>query len=539
MQPIDVDRPLDSSISICEPESQNLLTSAPISRLPAELLIFVFEDLIDTSEPQNIKFILPLSHVSQRWRDIALQTRSLWTTINLLHRGAENLIKRSASVPVHVHFVHESQRHIDEKDVTYFSWLAEHAHRVETLAVIARREVISSLSSVLGETAPRLLDLDISLLEASTDLDAGLDAGVFLTRAPALRRLELNSVSTNFGWYSNLVNLTVEGILSGDSHCPTGTQFIFLLQRCPGLQTMCLRHLLLDEIPDDFLAVATTPATLMHMQSLDLEMSLALTIFILRHIIIPLESPLLSPTGSDDPSSVGSFFILEVDMISGSVFFKGNSDGSTLWIAGDYISDSTIALIVAPPLDLSSTKSLSINGFEDGDPSYMPAPGAIWGLFFSRLPSALTIQLNGGWIWIMDILPSLFPPRGAEDKPPIALRCPHLQYLHLEFLDLPGAIKLGVIKICAGLLTDSYRHLHTLELGGVTNDPTVEADENTQRLARSVDLLVITVCKFDFDMFTRIYQQVVWLFSDHPLFPQASVWRKYLFLEHHPRCLAH
>ncbi|KAH9994210.1 hypothetical protein BJV77DRAFT_916545, partial [Russula vinacea] len=47
----------------------------PVNRLPTELLVHIFGFLGGGA------FVVPASHVCRRWRDIALDTPSLWTVI--------------------------------------------------------------------------------------------------------------------------------------------------------------------------------------------------------------------------------------------------------------------------------------------------------------------------------------------------------------------------------------------------------------------------------------------------------------------------
>src|SRR5437016_1338538 len=90
---------------------------SPISRLPPELLdaIFVFH----ASGPAEIHPDKPhdpldasriVSHVSYRWRDVALNNSRLWNQITLIHwsktqgrlEWIEYMIKRTRTVPLNL-----------------------------------------------------------------------------------------------------------------------------------------------------------------------------------------------------------------------------------------------------------------------------------------------------------------------------------------------------------------------------------------------------------------------------------------------------
>ncbi|KIM52981.1 hypothetical protein SCLCIDRAFT_475561 [Scleroderma citrinum Foug A] len=57
---------------------------APISRLPNEMLLVIFEELVSSPAPGNGKEMCAamwVSHVSRRWRDVAVSSPRLWRHI--------------------------------------------------------------------------------------------------------------------------------------------------------------------------------------------------------------------------------------------------------------------------------------------------------------------------------------------------------------------------------------------------------------------------------------------------------------------------
>lgn len=87
--------------------------TVPVSRLPSDVLAIIFEEsrrpLIPWSNlvKRPLSPEVQLSHVSSRWREVALSTPALWTTIRfpILHKEAAAMayLQRCNQAPLHVH----------------------------------------------------------------------------------------------------------------------------------------------------------------------------------------------------------------------------------------------------------------------------------------------------------------------------------------------------------------------------------------------------------------------------------------------------
>ncbi|TFY68783.1 hypothetical protein EVG20_g3416 [Dentipellis fragilis] len=81
---------------------------APISMLPAEVLVNIFLRLPQSSESlgrsSEMRWIRAVSHVCHRWRELALQSASLWININpsLGVQWVSEMLSRSRSAPLRV-----------------------------------------------------------------------------------------------------------------------------------------------------------------------------------------------------------------------------------------------------------------------------------------------------------------------------------------------------------------------------------------------------------------------------------------------------
>ncbi|KAG0694800.1 hypothetical protein DFH29DRAFT_759384, partial [Suillus ampliporus] len=87
--------------------------TAPVSRLPPDVLAIIFEEsrrlLIPWSSvvKRPLSPEVQLSHVSSTWREVALSTPALWTTIRfpILHKEAAAVayLQRCNQAPLSVH----------------------------------------------------------------------------------------------------------------------------------------------------------------------------------------------------------------------------------------------------------------------------------------------------------------------------------------------------------------------------------------------------------------------------------------------------
>ncbi|KAI0320219.1 hypothetical protein OF83DRAFT_1045377, partial [Amylostereum chailletii] len=71
---------------------------APVSRLPVELLAMIFESITDRFWEIHP---IPLTHVCHHWRQVAINQKTLWTTIPTFSPSwAKTFIERSSPRPI-------------------------------------------------------------------------------------------------------------------------------------------------------------------------------------------------------------------------------------------------------------------------------------------------------------------------------------------------------------------------------------------------------------------------------------------------------
>lgn len=154
-------------------------SDASTSNLPNEVLSMIFEAGITQQESSQSHFGEHVSHVSHRWRRIALATSSLWTQISYgpiqinkrssfeasVNRGAAYL-SRSRLAPVDIQIkIYRDQ----DMSPELFQSLREHIGHCRSLHIYARgrTDVQSVLDATSYQKARLLIDFHISVSTSS------------------------------------------------------------------------------------------------------------------------------------------------------------------------------------------------------------------------------------------------------------------------------------------------------------------------------------------------------------------------------------
>jgi hypothetical protein len=182
----------------------NLLS--PINRLPPELLTEIF--LLWTKEASDVSVI---AAVCSRWRELALSTSQLWSTICMdldgenSHSDAkivQTWLKRSAMCPLSVTLEQYDEDDSDGHPV--IDAVIPHSHRLEYLSISTHKNMIHALSPLKGQL-PALKTLDLFVTSYS-ELDGSL-YDIFVD-APQLRILDTNAPSRTMGMGYPFAQLT-------------------------------------------------------------------------------------------------------------------------------------------------------------------------------------------------------------------------------------------------------------------------------------------------------------------------------------------
>ncbi|KAI0671086.1 hypothetical protein C8Q78DRAFT_973809 [Trametes maxima] len=228
--------------------------SAP-ERLPPEILSHIFSmvpgplPLAGTTSsvpPVNRTYdLLPLTHVCRRWRDIALSTASLWSTVCETHsaHAASYVIRtRAGRTPLTLYVDRPSP------STALTGLLASDGGAVTDLRLHGLQEVPANrlASELLSFPAPHLAHAVVRCRPGSGVLDPERPAGPVVELwgglAPKLRNLEFHDVPF---LPANSFGQLVDFRLSYDT-CPAGwtlDDLLGLLGRSPSLRVVQLRGL--------------------------------------------------------------------------------------------------------------------------------------------------------------------------------------------------------------------------------------------------------------------------------------------------------
>lgn len=120
-------------------------------RLPPELLIHIFSEVVLASDPPSSNNLVAATHVCRYWRAIALDSPTLWTAITGINASRlETFVQRSQDALLDIHFNLGRSIHSDVLQIPHF--------RILKFGVVHNR--LRSLTAIAG--AIHLLDKLVS-----------------------------------------------------------------------------------------------------------------------------------------------------------------------------------------------------------------------------------------------------------------------------------------------------------------------------------------------------------------------------------------
>lgn len=223
------------------------------SRLPTEVLAEIFgqvpgsaidsfnnsrndrPEFVDNSQLIKATDVLPLMHVCRRWRQIAMDMRRLWTTVDDRKRMPSTIyVERSGGLPLDVIIDGKPTKNV-------LSCLRNHGGAIRQLHWVCRRLVAHNCKPVL--TLP-LFNLQTATLISTAAGSGDSEELSLFGDTSSLQRLCIRSVDwlpTNY-----LPQLTQLHVASwtGD---PDPSVFLAFLRRCPNLVDVFIGRLFADE----------------------------------------------------------------------------------------------------------------------------------------------------------------------------------------------------------------------------------------------------------------------------------------------------
>ncbi|TFK22471.1 hypothetical protein FA15DRAFT_748685 [Coprinopsis marcescibilis] len=208
-------------------------------QLPPELLsrIFVFyKQYLQTPSLGAPKWY-QISHVSQYWRDVALDGTQMWSKIQS-SPWTRRMLELSKRAPLDVSVWGQNYSSSTEDGILLLRCLEAYASRFNTLLINNISGDIEEWVFRLTTAAPLLIALDI--VKTSSNVGVLLPAGIFAGSTPQLRKLQLNGCIPN--WSSS--------VFSKGSRL-TFLKVLYTFESAPGSQPPSLNFILqaLENMP--------------------------------------------------------------------------------------------------------------------------------------------------------------------------------------------------------------------------------------------------------------------------------------------------
>ncbi|THU89443.1 hypothetical protein K435DRAFT_969101 [Dendrothele bispora CBS 962.96] len=221
-------------------------TADSIDDLQNELLrlIIVSAAVIDPHTGSDIGWIR-ITHVCSRWRELALNTRSLWTNIilNLGEDWTKAMIQRAGPTTL-LSVTAVDCRFWNDNLYEAFGLIPPEMHRVVRLDLWGDFEEMGSICSALEDApAPALRYLRLAKSEnQSGDSDSVIE-GIFKSQTPLLEHLCLDGVpfpSTSFYLFNHLKHLYVYSAGNDSGVFPSPSELLSVLACTPELESLSL-----------------------------------------------------------------------------------------------------------------------------------------------------------------------------------------------------------------------------------------------------------------------------------------------------------
>ncbi|KAK0440179.1 uncharacterized protein EV420DRAFT_1135516 [Desarmillaria tabescens] len=252
---------------MASPEMEDVATSNIIHTLPNKLLTLIFEaglvltypSLVEPKSPfvpitvkKVSSFMNMVMHVCHRWRQVAIHTPALWTTLHISRsrKALDNLpsvkdfrnpmpwvtehLMRSQCLPLDISL---DCRHISIKSV--FNQLIPESHRWRSLVITipSVQDLPNALSSLKKIPAPALETLEITSLKYHDSIAPNLTSFFRGGLSPNLSHVRLNRVSLSWLAFplKGLTTLDLRFII-----WPTFPHLAEMLSGSPNLQNLVL-----------------------------------------------------------------------------------------------------------------------------------------------------------------------------------------------------------------------------------------------------------------------------------------------------------
>ena len=224
---------------------------APVNILPTEILCMVFSICRDWAFEHSYPSGQPIVAISQtctRWRQICLNSPTLWRKLDLNSRWARLSLDRSRGYPVQLALEFFERRCDDKRRLNLINLLKDSLHRAEDISMFGDTETILTAIIAPATNLKKLaitlkFDHDLYDLPQSFASSPVFNDPLFSSKAPGLRHLELSGFRMPWsrGYYQNLTTLKIDHCYVGQCADGEDEEICYILQDMPDLRQLELR----------------------------------------------------------------------------------------------------------------------------------------------------------------------------------------------------------------------------------------------------------------------------------------------------------
>jgi hypothetical protein len=414
--------------------SSVLLSPCPSSRIPdstagslaPELLQLIFEEACadhttqashdDEDGKSALDTSIKLSHVCTFWREVALNTPSLWITIDRFSEEFEIFVNRSKGLSISIH-VRASPISTAPVEIKFPAWLQNSSSRVREISAVGSAETVQNLFQRVGISLPALVSLKLRVFEDNFAIPQ--------ISTPNLRRLNLRQVSARFGDYAGLTHLTLLSLYSEIK----AAELISLLTKCPRLFVLSLIGVDLN-VAGGHVWRINDVVELAHLQRLNFEqVAMSTVVYLLSRICVPSCAPLVRKCyTSPSPDKESGIEVVACSHIALGGKIKHPDPIITFHVGFPHDSRDVFSDVNIPMTAVDTSVVTSLLFVAPSSLYAEPPPVDAWINFLARLPSLTGITTDMPRKWTENFIMGL-----CNNEPEIL--CPQLNSLTIIDVD--------------------------------------------------------------------------------------------------------
>jgi hypothetical protein len=410
----------------------------PISRLPVEILVNIFLEVAFGAALSSIEFttqaqpdvrLLRLTHVCSYWRDLAIETPSLWTTPPFEYpQLAELYLPRSSNQPLNIIFhpnslAPPSSRRAMANNVLTTA-LSSHWNNIRNITLRNLTPADAGILQALTSAALQLQTLIIELDDQAFERIYFFEQQFLANHAPLLRTLSLKRCIVPVDWLplASLVRLELEATENSEDGVDLG-HILAMLERTPALEHLSLKTVLNPDSSTQNISLPRGRVPLPRLRQLTFyEEEILTTLILLTQLRLPEGLHTCISAGGVHPVPRQAWieffaFLKDYPSVSGSppiralrisadeylmqIFDETDNPGRgfrfAVYLGDAWFSWTLLLALDRLPLDNLThlTVGRRISGYEEGLDDDVPTIEA-WLAVFSSLPALQTISIEHG-----------------------------------------------------------------------------------------------------------------------------------------------